>query len=248
MQHRLLNLAKKLLDMTLLFQLLQISVADSTAVDGAVEGATEMSLSFLDMALKGGWIMFPIVLLMGIAVYIFFERFLTIRDAAKQDDTFMNNIKNFIHDGKLEDAQRLCENTQGPLARMIEKGLSRIGKPLNDISVAIENVGKQEVSKLENGLATLATVSGGAPMIGFLGTVMGMIRAFYDMANAGNNIDVSVLSSGIYTAMVTTVAGLVVGIVAYFAYNYLVARVDKVVNLLETRSTEFMDILNEPVA
>lgn len=248
MQRRLLNLAKKLLDMTLLFQLLQISVADSTAVDGAVEGATEMSLSFLDMALKGGWIMFPIVLLMGIAIYIFFERFLTIRDAAKQDDTFMNNIKNFIHDGKLEDAQRLCENTQGPLARMIEKGLSRIGKPLNDISVAIENVGKQEVSKLENGLATLATVSGGAPMIGFLGTVMGMIRAFYDMANAGNNIDVSVLSSGIYTAMVTTVAGLVVGIIAYFAYNYLVARVDKVVNLLETRSTEFMDILNEPVA
>jgi biopolymer transport protein ExbB len=234
--------------MTLLFQLLQVPVADSTMVDGAAEGATEMSLSFLDMAIKGGWIMIPIVLLMGIALYIFFERFLTIRDAAKQDDAFMNNIKSYIHEGKLEEAKALCNGTNGPLARMIEKGLSRIGKPLNDISVAIENVGKQEVSKLENGLTTLATVAGGAPMIGFLGTVMGMIRAFYDMANAGNNIDVSLLSSGIYTAMVTTVAGLIVGIIAYFAYNYLVARVDKVVNMLETRSTEFMDILNAPAS
>jgi len=238
--------------MTLLFQLLQIAVAtDSNVVEGATEateGATEMSLSFLDMAIKGGWIMIPIVLLMGVAVYIFFERFFTIRDAAKEDTAFIENIKAFIHDGKLEEAKTLCKNTNGPLARMIEKGLSRIGKPLNDISAAIENVGKQEISKLEGGLATLATVSGGAPMIGFLGTVMGMIRAFYDMASAGNNIDVSLLSSGIYTAMVTTVAGLIVGIVAYFAYNYLVARVEKVVNLLETRSTEFMDILNEPVA
>ena len=133
----------------------------------------------------------------------------------------MNNIKNYIQDGKLEEAKVLCNSTDGPLARMIEKGLLRIGKPLNDIAVAIENVGKQEVSKLENGLTTLATVSGGAPMIGFLGTVMGMIRAFYDMANAGNNIDVSLLSSGIYTAMVTTVAGLIVGIIAYFAYKLL---------------------------
>ncbi len=234
--------------MTLLFQLLQISVTDTTAVDAAAEGATEMSLSFLDMAIKGGWIMIPIILLMGVAVYIFFERFLTIRDAAKEDNAFMDNIKDFIQEGKLEEAKALCKNTNGPLARMIEKGLSRIGKPLNDISVAIENVGKQEVSKLESGLATLATVSGGAPMIGFLGTVMGMIRAFYDMASAGNNIDVSLLSSGIYTAMVTTVAGLMVGIMAYFAYNFLVARVNNVVNMLETRSTEFMDILNEPAS
>lgn len=234
--------------MTLLFQLLQIAVPDSSGVVSNAENASELSLSFLDMALKGGWIMIPIVLLLVIAVYIFIERFLTIRDAAKQDDAFMNTIKMYIHDGKLEEAKVLCKSTNGPLARMIEKGLSRIGKPLNDISAAIENVGKQEVSQLENGMATLATVSGGAPMIGFLGTVMGMIRAFYDMANAGNNIDVSLLSSGIYTAMVTTVAGLIVGILAYFAYNYLVARVDKVVNILETRSTEFMDILNEPAS
>jgi len=235
--------------MTLLFQLLQISVADTSVVAAAgAEKASEMSLSFLDMAVKGGWIMIPIGLLAVLAVYIFSERFFTIRDAAKEDKAFMDNIKNYIQEGNLDEAKVLCNATDGPLARMIEKGISRIGKPLNDISVAIENIGKQEISKLESGLATLATVSGGAPMIGFLGTVMGMIRAFYDMASAGNNIDVSLLSSGIYTAMVTTVAGLITGIIAYFAYNYLVAKVEKVVNMLETRSTEFMDILNEPVA
>jgi len=235
--------------MILLFQLLQISVADTSVVAAAgAENASEISLSFLEMAVKGGWIMVPIGLLAVLAVYIFAERFFTIRDAAKEDNAFMENIKTYIQDGNLEEAKALCNATDGPLARMIEKGISRIGKPLNDISVAIENIGKQEISKLERGLATLATVSGGAPMIGFLGTVMGMIRAFYDMANAGNNIDVSLLSSGIYTAMVTTVAGLITGIIAYFAYNYLVAKVEKVVNMLETRSTEFMDILNEPVA
>ena len=234
--------------MTLLFQLLQISVTDSTAVAGNTGEATEMTLSFLDMAIKGGWIMIPIMVLMAYALYIFFERYLTIRDAVKEDEAFMDRIKANIQEGKLDEAKSLCANTNGPLARMIEKGLSRIGKPLNDINVAIENVGKQEIAKLEHGLATLATVSGGAPMIGFLGTVMGMIRAFYDMASAGNNIDVSLLSSGIYTAMVTTVAGLMVGILAYFAYNFLVARVNSVVNMLETRSTEFMDILNEPVS
>jgi len=235
--------------MTLLFQLLQISIADSAvAVANSTEQASEISLSFLDLAVKGGWIMIPIALLAFLAVYIFAERFLTIRDAAKENSGFMENIRTYIQDGKLDDAKALCNTTNGPLARMIEKGLSRIGKPLNDINVAIENIGKQEISKLEKGLPTLATVSGGAPMIGFLGTVMGMIRAFYDMSAAGNNIDVSLLSSGIYTAMVTTVAGLITGIIAYFAYNYLVARVEKVVNMLESRSTEFMDILNEPVA
>ncbi len=228
--------------------LLQVPVQDTTGIVNATEAAGELRLSFFDLAMKGGIIMIPIFLLLVLAMYIFFERFMTIRDAAKQDSTFMDNIKNYIHEGKLDEAQALCRNTNGPLARMIEKGLSRIGKPLNDINVAIENVGKQEISKLENGMATLATVSGGAPMIGFLGTVMGMIRAFYDMSQAGNNIDVSLLSSGIYTAMVTTVAGLIVGIIAYFAYNYLVARVDKVVHMLETSSTEFMDILNEPVS
>ena len=159
----------------------------------------------------------------------------------------MNRIKDYIHDGKIEAAANLCQTTDNPISRMIEKGISRLGRPLNDINTAVENIGNLEIAKLEKGLPTLATISGGAPMIGFLGTVIGMIRAFYDMSQAGNNIDVSLLSNGIYTAMVTTVGGLIVGILAYFAYNYLVARVEKVVYKVEALTTEFMDLLNEPV-
>ena len=135
---------------------------------------------------------------------------------------------------------------ENPVARMIEKGISRIGRPLNDVNAAIENVGKLEIYKLEKGLPTLATVAGGAPMIGFLGTVIGMVQAFHQMSTAGNNIDVSQLSGGIYTALITTVAGLIVGIIAYFAYNTLVARVDKVINNMEAGASEFIDLLNEP--
>ncbi len=224
--------------------LLTVNLADSAST--AAESTSEVSMSFLDMAIKGGWIMIPIILLMVIAIYIFVERFMALKVAAKEDPEFMNKIKSNILEGNLQEAKKIAQSTDGPLARMIETGVSRIGKPLSDINVAIENVGKQQISKLEKSLPMLATVSGGAPMIGFLGTVMGMIRAFYDMSQAGNNIDVSLLSSGIYTAMVTTVAGLIVGIIAYFAYNILVTKVDKVVNQLEARTTEFMDLLNEP--
>lgn len=228
--------------------LLQISVADTTGVLPSAEETQKLSLSLWEMALKGGWIMIPIVLLSIIAVYIFIERFIAIKNASKEDTGFMNRIKDYIHDGKIESAISLCRQTESPVARMIEKGISRIGRPLNDINAAIENIGQLEIHKLEKGLPTLASVAGGAPMIGFLGTVMGMIRAFYDMATAaGGNINVSVLSNGIYIAMVTTVAGLIVGIIAYFAYNLLVARVEKVIFILESRTTEFMDLLNEPV-
>lgn len=208
---------------------------------------TETNLSFLELAMKGGWIMIPLILLSGIAVYIFVERFMAIKKAAREETHFMNTIKEHISDGKIDSALSVCKATEGPLARMIEKGITRLGKPLEDINAAIENVGKLEIYKLEKGLPTLASISGGAPMIGFLGTVLGMIRAFYDMANAGNNLDVSLLSAGIYTALVTTVTGLIVGIIAYFAYNILVSRVEKVINKLEGNSTEFMDLLNEPV-
>ncbi len=229
--------------------LLQINVADEAAnVADAAGEAQELSLSLWDLALKGGWIMIPILLLSVIAVYIFFERLFAIQRAAKDDASFMNRIKENIAAGKVEDALSYCRQIDTPVSRMIEKGINRIGRPLNDINAAIENVGKLEVSKLEKNLATLATTSGAAPMIGFLGTVIGMIRAFYDMANAGANIDVGLLSNGIYTAMVTTVAGLIVGIVAYLAYNLLVARVEKVVNQLEARATEFMDLLYEPAS
>ncbi len=228
-----------------LLTILQITLNDS--VDTTVAEAGELKLSFWELSLKGGWIMIPIVVLSVFAVYIFIERYFAIKKASQTDINFMNRIKDYIHDDKIDSALALCQSTYSPVARMIEKGIQRIGRPLNDINAAIETVGNLEISKLEKGLPTLATVSGAAPMIGFLGTVMGMIRAFYDMSNAGNNIDVSLLSNGIYTAMVTTVAGLMVGIVGYLAYNILVAKVEKVVFQLEANTSEFMDLLNEPV-
>lgn len=212
----------------------------------AANEAASAGISFFELALKGGWIMIPIALLFVFALYIFFERFLVIKKSSSIDPGFMNRIKDYISDNKIDSAINLCQQNASPVARMIEKGITRLGRPLEDVNAAIENVGNLEIAKMEKGLAFLATISGGAPMIGFLGTVIGMIRAFYDMANAGNNIDVSLLSNGIYTAMVTTVAGLIVGIIAYFAYNYMVARVDKLVHKMESTTMEFLDLLNEP--
>lgn len=229
----------------------QINLSESTTDSlSNTEAPTEETLSILELITSGGFggtiIMLALFVLSVIAVYIFIERFLTIKKAAQEDQNFMNEIKDFIHDGKLDAARSLCANTSSPIARMIEKGVNRIGKPLGDIAAAIENTGKLELFKLEKNLATLATISGAAPMIGFLGTVIGMILAFHEMASAGGNIDVEMLAEGIYTAMVTTVAGLVVGIIAYIGYNLLVAKVEKVVFKMEARTTEFMDILNEP--
>lgn len=208
--------------------------------------ADEIRLSLWELAKEGGWIMVILAIFSVIAVYIFSERFITINKASKKDDNFMNMIRSYMFEGKLDDAKHLCEETNTPISRMIEKGISRIGKPLNDIQTAIENVGNLEVSKLEKGVALIGMISGAAPMLGFLGTVTGMIRAFYDMSMAGNNIDIELLSTGIYQAMVTTVGGLIVGIIAYIFYNILVSRIDNVVNLLESKSIEFMDVLNEP--
>jgi biopolymer transport protein ExbB len=230
--------------MQLLIVILQVNMADTLS---QAQQTGELRMSYWDLAMKGGWVMIPIILLSLIAVYIFFERYFAIKKASQVDINFMNRIRDYIHEGKIDNALTLCQSYTNPVSRMIEKGIQRIGRPLSDIVSTIENVGKLEIYQLEKGLPTLATVAGGAPMIGFLGTVMGMIRAFYDMSMAGNNIDVTLLSRGIYTALVTTVAGLIVGIIAYFAYNYLVARVEKVVNKLEANSTEFMDLLNEPV-
>lgn len=219
---------------------------------GAAEAAgmeqTEISISIYELVLKGGWIMAILGLLSIIAVYIFIERFFTINKASREDKHFMNNIRDFIKGGKVDSALALCKSNKSPIARMIEKGLMRIGRPLNDINAAIENVGKLEVSRLEKNVAGLATIAGAAPMLGFLGTVIGMIIAFHDMSMAGNNIDIALLSTGIYQAMITTVGGLIVGVVAYVCYSILVARVEKLVYLLEARSTEFMDLLNEPAS
>ena len=212
----------------------------------AVTTPTEAEINVIDLAIKGGWIMVVLLVLSLIAGYIFIQRFLVIRRAGKEDQNFMNRIKDYIHEGKVNSALNLCRNTDTPAARMIEKGITRLGRPMNDVLVAIENVGNLEVAKLEKGFPVIATTAAGAPMLGFLGTVTGMVRAFFDMANAGTNVDVSLLSGGIYEALVTTVGGLVVGISALFAYNYLVSQVDGVVNKMEARTMEFMDLLNEP--
>lgn len=224
------------------------AIADTVnTLNQAAEQAGEEKLSVLELAMKGGpFIMIPLLILLIIAVYIFVERYLAIRNASKEDQDFFNHIKDFIHDGKIDAAKDVCKQTQNPIARMIEKGIMRIGKPLTDISAAIENVGKLEINKLEKNIAILATIAGAAPMIGFLGTVTGMIKAFFKMSKAGNNLDVSLLSGGIYEAMVTTAAGLIVGIIAYIAYNILVATISKVIYKMEARSIEFMDLLQEP--
>ncbi len=206
----------------------------------------EAEINVLDLAVKGGWIMIVLLLLSLMAIYVFVQRFLVIKRAGKVDENFMNRIKDYIHDGKVDAALNLCRNTNTPSARMIEKGITRLGRPMSDVLVAIENVGNLEVAKLEKGLPIIATTAAGAPMLGFLGTVTGMVRAFFDMANAGTNVDISLLSGGIYEALVTTVGGLVVGIIALFAYNYLVSQVDNVVNKMEASTMEFMDLLNEP--
>lgn len=231
----------------LLNTLLQVSL-DSLAAAAAAAEPTETGLTFWELTLKGGWLMIPLALLWLIGTYIFFERYWVLRKAAKVDQNFMDRIREYIIEDKIEAAMELCEYNQSPVANMIAKGIERIGRPMSDLTTAIENVGNLEVAKLERGLPMMATIAGGAPMIGFLGTVVGMIQAFYDMSMAGNNIDVGLLSNGIYTAMVTTVAGLTVGIMAYFAYNYLVARVQRVVFSMESNTLEFMDLLNEPVA
>lgn len=208
---------------------------------------SQEKLSVLELALKGGWIMLVLALMFLLVVYVFAERCFVLHRAAKEQQNFMLAIRDYVYDGKLDAARALCERTEGTVARMIEKGLSRIGKPLNDINAAIETVGKQEVAKLEKNLSWLSTAAGAAPMIGFLGTVLGMVRVFFDMASKGNNIEVGTLADGMYQAMITTVGGLIVGIIAYILYNYLVARIEAMVNTFEARSSEFMDLLNEPI-
>lgn len=226
-------------------------VQADTAAPGisVAEGSTKEMLTVWELLMSGGlWIMIPLVAMLAIAIVIFVERFLVINRSSKEESSFMHNIRDFIHDGKVDAAIALCRSTTTPIARMIEKGISRIGRPLNDVNAAIENVGKLEVSKLEKHIATLATIAGAAPMIGFLGTVVGMVRVFFDISSQGNQIELAALSTGMYQAMVTTISGLIVGVLAYIAYNVLVARIEKIVFILEARATEFMDLLHEPAS
>ena len=222
--------------------------AEEVAAEVAQATSKVEGTSLWDMAVKGGWIMAVLVLLLILAIYISIERYLALRNAmkAEADNQFMSNIRQYIHEDNLDGAKSLAKQTQTPIGRMVDKGLSRLGRPLPDIQAAIENEGQMEVARLEKGVSLVATVASLGPMIGFLGTVTGMITAFRDMAEAGNNIEIGVLASGIYEAMVTTVGGLIVGIICYFLYNLLITRINKVVFDLESRATEFMDLLHEP--
>ena len=214
-------------------------------VSGNMPEATQ-SLSILELATKGGWIMIVLLILSLIAVFVFTQKLIQILAAAREDKHFMARIRDYVQDGKIDSAMKLCEDTDTPAARMVHKGLTRMGRPMQDVLVIIENVGNIEIGKLEKGLPVLATIAAGAPMIGFLGTVTGMVRAFFDMANAGRaGVDVALLSGGIYEALVTTVGGLVVGIFTLFAYNYLTSLLGKVQSIMETKTLEFMDLLNE---
>ncbi|MCD8385952.1 MAG: MotA/TolQ/ExbB proton channel family protein [Bacteroidales bacterium] len=190
--------------------------------------------------------MIPLALLAIISIYILIERAIVIHRASQVDETFMTRIRDYIHEGELESAMRLCKSSNSPYSRLILKGINRIGRPMNDVLVAIENTGNLEIAALSHGLPWLATTAAGAPMLGFLGTVIGMVQAFYSIASAGNSASIGDFAGGIYTALVTTVAGLIVGIAALFAYNYLVARINTVMNLMEAKTMEFMDLLNEP--
>lgn len=206
------------------------------------------ALTLFELLLKGGVLMIPLALLLLIAIYIFFERYLTIRKAARIDPNFMNNIRDYVTNGNIQAARTLCKNTDAPMAKMLDKGLMRIGKPLKNIEVAIENTGKLEIYKMEKSLVTLATISGAAPMLGFLGTVLGMIGAFYNLAQAGGEGGADLLANDIYQALVTTATGLSIGIIAYIAYNSLISMVEKVVYKMEATSVEFVDLLQEPAS
>ncbi|MBQ2441185.1 MAG: MotA/TolQ/ExbB proton channel family protein [Paludibacteraceae bacterium] len=226
---------------------LQIETENFLDEAAAVAEMEQESINLLQMASYGGWIMAVLLFLFVWAFYLFFKRILIVNRATKTDKTFMDKIKDYIHSGKVDSAINLCKVTNTPASRMIEKGILRIGRPMQDVQIAIENAGNIEVGKLEKGLVILATIAGGAPMLGFLGTVLGMVQTFFNMSQTASGvIEMAALSEGMYQAMVTTIGGLIVGIIVMFAYNILVARVSSAVQILEARTMEFMDLLNEP--
>jgi biopolymer transport protein ExbB len=215
------------------------------------EEPVEKTLSIIDLLLTGGTagivVIAVLFVLLFVAIYIYFERLFAIKAASKIDSNFMNQIKDNVSSGNIEGAKILCAQTNSPVARLTAKGISRIGSPLEDINTAIENSGRLEVYKLEKNVSVLATIAGAAPMIGFLGTVIGMVMAFHTLATSSGQAEMGILAEGIYTAMTTTVAGLIVGIIAYMGYNHLVVRTDKVVHSMEANAVDFLDLLNEPI-
>ncbi|MBS1765111.1 MAG: MotA/TolQ/ExbB proton channel family protein [Bacteroidetes bacterium] len=231
--------------MSILLQTMLGAADTAAALQPAVK--TEESISLLDMVVKGGPIMIPLALLSVAAVYIFFERYFTIRKSSNIDKNFINQIKDFVHSGNVDAAKALCKNTNHPVARMIEKGLMRLGKPIRDIESAIENVGKLEIYKMEKNLSFLGTIAGIAPMFGFLGTIFGVIKIFYQIS-LENSLQIDTISGGLYVKMITSAAGLLVGVAAYIGYHYLISLVDRAVNKMEINAVEFIDLLEEPAS
>lgn len=233
--------------MSLALQVDTLSTDPTSITDTA---PTEKTLSIIELLTSGGiagqLIMISLFIMLFVALYLYFERLMAIKAASKIDVSFMTQIREYIRTGKIDAAKLLCAQTQSPVAKLIEKGITRIGKPLDDINTAIENAGKLEIYKLEKNVSMLATISGAGPMTGFLGTVVGMIQAFHKMASGGGQIEVGALSEGIYTAMTTTVVGLIVGIIAFVGYNHLVVKTDKIVHQMEAHAVDFMDLLNDP--
>lgn len=233
----------------MLLQILQASMDSTGAMEqmATVAAETQEKIPIMELALKGGWIMIPIVLLLLVCVYVFVERLAVIQRSVHDEAGLLDSIRDYVMDGRLDSAKTLCRNTDTPTSRIIEKGVDRIGKPVGNIKAAMEDAGNLEVARLEKRVGWLSTTAGAAPMIGFLGTVTGMVRVFFDMASKGSNIEVGTLANGMYQAMVTTVAGLIVGIIAYACYNIVVSRIGRVTHEFESRSAQFMDLLNEPV-
>ncbi len=229
--------------------MLLTSLVSQTAPAAAVGKAaadTVKDLSVWQLCMEGGWLMISLAILSIVSIYVLIDRAIVIHKASHEDESFMKRIRDYIHEGEIESARNLCKQTNTPYARLIDKGITRIGRPANEVLIAIENTGNIEVARLGKGLTWLATTAAGAPMIGFLGTVIGMVEAFYNLASAGSQANIDVLAGGIYEALVTTVAGLVVGVIALFAYNWLTSRINRVLTGLEARTMEFMDLLNEP--
>lgn len=233
--------------MSILLQADTLSVAGENLAEAV---PVEKTLSLIELLTSGGLagqiIMAALFVMLFVALYLYFERLMAINAASKIDTNFMSLVKDNIKNGRIDNAKIACAHSSSPAARLIEKGISRIGKPLSDINTAIENAGKLEINKLEKNVSMLATISGAGPMTGFLGTVVGMIQAFHKMATAGGQIEVGALSEGIYTAMTTTVVGLVIGIIAYVGYNHLVVKTDKIVHQMEANAVDFLDLLNDP--
>ena len=229
-----------------MFDLLQIADTLTQAIQQDVTSTADKTISFFDLIYMGGWIMIPLGLMLLITVYVFAERYIAIRQASKIDSNFMNIIRDHIVSGNITAARSFAKNTNNPVARMIAKGVQRIGKPINAIESSMDNVGQLEMYKLEKNMLALTVISRAAPIFGFVGTLMGLMQLFSQINQAGGDINLAVISQGIYTKLITSITGLVIGLIAFLCYNYLHAQITRTANKMEASAADFLDVLQEP--